>query len=225
MTFKGILLDLDNTLYPYDVAHRAGLEAAFTLLSDVPREDLAEAYRAARKRVNLTLSETASSHNRLLYFQGMCEALGLCSMRNPLKLYEAYWSTFLDYMRPDDGALEFLAGLSELKVCLVTDLTAHIQHRKIEKLGLERYLHHLVTSEEAGREKPHASMFRLALHKLGMSPQDVCMIGDNYDKDVLGALALGIVPFWFNREGEERALHAGVREVRSFSQLREQLHA
>lgn len=224
MTFKGILLDLDNTLYPYEAAHRLALEAAFDHLPTVPREELARAYRIARKRVNVALAETAASHNRLLYFQGMCEDLGLNGVRHPLKLYETYWGTFLDHMRPDEGALEFLSSLGQVKVCLVTDLTAHIQHRKIERLRLDRFLHHLVTSEETGREKPHASMFQQAMAKLGLAPHETCMIGDDYEKDILGALALGITPFWLNRDGAERTLDPGVREVRSFPELRECLH-
>lgn len=228
MRFKGILLDLDNTLYAYDPAHAAGLAAALAYLAHeagIHGEEARRHYQVARKRVNEALAETAASHNRLLYFQGACESLGLSSMDHALKLYSAYWDTFLEAMRLDEGALDFLEGARKARVCLVTDLTAQIQFRKIERLGLARYLDYVVTSEETGREKPHASMFRLGMEKTGTLPSETCMIGDNYEKDALGARSLGITAFWLNRDNEAKEVQDGINDVRSLVDLGAHLHA
>lgn len=228
MKFKGILLDLDNTLYAYDPAHQAGLSAAIAYLSQhagIAGDEAKQHYQAARKRVNRTLAETAASHNRLLYFQGTCESLGLNSMDHVLKLYAAYWDTFLEAMRLDEGAMDFLERARQARVCLVTDLTAQIQFRKIERLGLSRYLDHVVTSEEAGREKPHASMFQLGMEKTGTAPHATCMVGDNYEKDAIGAHALGIRAFWLNRENEAKEIQDGIIGIRSLDELGSHLHA
>ena len=82
------------------------------------------------------------------------------------KIYNIYWDTFLENMIPFDEVYEFLEKYKN-KICLVTDLTAHIQYRKIEKLRLNKYISRVVTSEEVGKEKPHPYMFILALEKLG----------------------------------------------------------
>ncbi len=50
----------------------------------------------------------------------------------------------------------------------------------------------VITSEEAGRDKPEEPVFRLALEKLGMKKDEVLFIGDDISKDIKGAEMLGI---------------------------------
>ena len=64
-----------------------------------------------------------------------------------------------------DDVLEFLDDLRLLGIpmVIVTDLTAQIQFRKIVYFGLDRYFDFVVTSEEAGQDKPNAAPFELAM--------------------------------------------------------------
>lgn len=211
MKYKGILLDLDDTLYNYSYAHTNALKAAITA------EDQA-AFAEARKQTGINLKKTASSHNRLLYFQKMLELQG----KSPFKafaIYEKYWGTFLENMRFYPGAIDFLEKVKHLPIALITDLTAHIQYRKIKKLGLEKYINALVTSEEIGIEKPAPQMFKAGLHKLNLNPQEVCMIGDNYEKDILGAGQLGIESYWLNWKKQNHSSSQSIISVYSFQEL------
>lgn len=206
MKYKGLLLDIDNTLYNYDSTHKKALEELILVTHNATTKDVSAikmAYLQAREQIHTELSETASSHNRLLYIQRMLELLDIKSMNLSLKLYNTYWDTFLDSMELYNGALEFLQEHQDKSICLVTDLTAHIQHRKIEKLNLYKYTDYLVTSEETGKEKPHPYMFMLALRKMNLMIDDVCMIGDSYKKDIVGASTLGMSSFWLNRENKK----------------------
>ena len=106
-----------------------------------------------------------------------------------------------------------------VKICILTDLTAHIQYRKIEKLGLAKYVDFLVTSEEVGVEKPHPSMFIKALQKLECKPSEAVMIGDSWSKDIVGANALGIPSIWINHKQEEQLLKDYIREVSRFEEI------
>ncbi len=199
--YRGILLDIDNTLYDYNKTHTKALDKmlkrAATLLQQ-DEVDLKHAYLEGRKQINSELNESASSHNRLLYIQRMLESLNVSGLSFSLELYEIYWNTFLENIEVYEGVYAFLESVQHLPICLVTDLTAYIQHRKIKKLQLDLYADYLVTSEEAGREKPHPYMFLLALHKMGLKPDEVCMIGDSYKKDILGASQLGIPSYWLH---------------------------
>jgi putative hydrolase of the HAD superfamily len=75
-------------------------------------------------------------------------------------------------------------------------LTAHIQHRKIKRLGIADYVEVMVTSEEAGQEKPSPVAFEMILKKLSekadIKPEQVLMIGDSQTKDVDGAVMGGM---------------------------------
>jgi putative hydrolase of the HAD superfamily len=222
MKHKGVLLDIDNTLYNYERSHKKAIQAVFDFAEEVMNVDRFEdAYARARKNIHLELAETASSHNRLLYFQKTCEYLKINPLIWAMKLYNIYWDTFLDSIELYEEVEEFLKIVSaEAEICFVTDLTAHIQYRKIEKLGLANYVSHIVSSEEAGREKPSAYMFLSALHKLKMSPSEVCMIGDSYQKDILGASSLGIRSIWLNQENKQEFFdNSLVTEVKAFKEI------
>lgn len=220
--YKGLLLDIDNTLYPYKNSHDVGLNAAFSLIESqfgVERGRIENAFSDARKEVQIMLSETAASHNRMLYFQQMLERLDLSSTCFTLEVYEAYWGNFLNEMNAFDGVYEMLEKYKN-RICLVTDLTAHIQHRKIKKLRLDKYVDLVVTSEEAGHEKPHPLMFNLSLEKLKCSKDEVCMIGDSFKKDILGASRLGIQSIWLNSSGSTEEHDSPlINEVNSFEKI------
>ncbi len=220
--FRGILMDLDNTLYDYVQAHTAALEEALRFLSSkvkISASELEEFYDKARDQIHDELKGKAASHNRLLYFQRMSEMMEENSLAHALKAYDVYWGTYIDNISLFEGVKEFLEKNSEKKICLVTDLTADIQHKKLNSLGLMKYFNYLVTSEEAGREKPAQEIFLLALKKLGCKANEVCMIGDDYEKDIKGAARLGIHAFWFNRSGQKKKLGENVVSFKDFNEL------
>jgi putative hydrolase of the HAD superfamily len=64
----------------------------------------------------------------------------------------------------------------------------------------------------------------LALQKLGLRADEVCMIGDNFKKDILGSAALGIESIWFNHEDKQEAYNDKlITEVKSFKEILELL--
>jgi putative hydrolase of the HAD superfamily len=226
MRYKGILLDLDNTLYSYQENHRRALNEVFSFMEksfSFSNNQLEESYAKARHLVQIELGHTASSHNRILYFQKMLEILTLNPLKYAFLLYNLYWNTFLSSMRLFFGVETFLETYRN-RICLVTDLTAHIQYKKIKALQLENHISQMVTSEEAGREKPHPYMFLSALEKMNLKKDEVCMIGDNFKKDIVGANNLGIRAIWLNRDGEHRVYDDSlVEEVDSFEKINQLL--
>ena len=204
MKYKAILLDLDNTLYDYNKPHSLAIDAVFDYCSKnfkIEKNKFDIEYKSARFIINNQLTKTASSHNRLLYFQYMLENLQINPLDHALELYNIYWDTFIKNMILYEGVYDFLKKF-EGKVCIITDLTAEIQYRKIKKLKLTNLIDFIVTSEEAGIEKPSRNIFELALKKINLKKSEICMIGDNYEKDIVGGLNLGIKSFWFNLKAE-----------------------
>lgn len=187
------LFDTDNTLYPYDPAHAAAhaavREKVVSTFSISP-DDFEKAFKEARNQVKARLKHTASSHSRLLYLQRMLEIMGLGSqVLLALDFEQTYWRTFLSNAVLFDGVKELLDDIRLLGIptAIVTDLTAQIQFRKVVYFGLDHYFDYIVTSEEAGFDKPHEAPFEIALEK--MRPQGDCiwMIGDNPINDIRGA--------------------------------------
>ena len=68
----------------------------------------------------------------------------------------------------------------------------NFQAKKLHALKLDKFIDFLVTSEEALFEKPHSAIYELAINKMNLNKNDVIMIGDSYDKDIVGAKNAGI---------------------------------
>ena len=68
--------------------------------------------------------------------------------------------------------------------------------------GFDPHVAALITSEECGVAKPDGAIFRCALERLDVAPGDAVMVGDSWDKDVIGATRMGIRAVWLNRFAE-----------------------
>jgi HAD superfamily hydrolase (TIGR01549 family) len=222
--YPGLLLDIDDTLYRYAPAHERAFQAMVDVLATRLYKDEAlirTALEEGRHQTHRRLHGTGSSHNRLLYVQRALELLETSPTQHATLAHNTYWDVFLEHIQLREGVAEFLANVRPSRICFVTDLTADIQHRKILKLDLVDYADCLVTSEEAGHEKPHPYIFELALDKLGLRCDQVCMIGDNWDKDIVGALQLGIPAFYFHEPEAECSTRENPENVTTFTSFRQ----
>lgn len=187
VTKKVVLFDLDNTLYEYEPVHQKALKNVYKVLK--------KEIKISRAEIHRELAGTASSHNRVLYFQRLIEkSHNTIESEIILKLYNAYWDNFLKNMKLKKGVIQTLKKLKQLdiKTAIISDLTTHIQLRKMSKLGITPFIDILITSEEAGSEKPNNIMFLLALNKLNVLPSDAVMVGDNPINDIEGGNSVGL---------------------------------
>lgn len=195
--YKGMIFDLDNTLYDYtecDRAASAQLESFCCEKFGIGEDVFQALYENAKESVKARVGMTASSHNRILYMQTLLEELEGKPLEFALDLYDVYWDAMLGRMQLFPYVIPYFQYLRRggIQIGILTDLTAHIQHRKLRALGIADCIDGLVTSEEAGAEKPSLKMFELMLGKLALRPEEVCMIGDSEEKDIAGAEKSGI---------------------------------
>jgi HAD superfamily hydrolase (TIGR01549 family) len=187
------LFDTDNTLYPYAPANVAAMRAIrqkVTTTFSITDADFDKAFDEARNQVKNRLMHTASSHSRLLYLQRMLEIMGLGSqVLLALDFEQTYWRTFLSNAFLFDGVKDVLDDIRLLGIptAIVTDLTAQIQFRKVVYFGLDHYFDYIVTSEEAGHDKPHEAPFQIAIEKMRPKGDCIWMIGDNPVNDIQGS--------------------------------------
>jgi len=70
------------------------------------------------------------------------------------------------------------------------------------KLGLEPYLNFVVTSEEAGADKPQPPIFLMALERAKVDASEAVHVGDQYNIDIVGARGVGITPILLDRNDQ-----------------------
>lgn len=204
MTIQAVLFDLDDTLYgEFSVCDRLGLEAAGSYAAAQTGIDAAIATEAMN-RGRLMLRESSldepESHDRTLFAKLGLELLGINPILYAEGMHEAYWKAVLDNMQRREGVLELLTDLktAQIPVGICTNMMADIQMRKLCRLGLTDVCGNLISSEEAGLDKPHAKIFELAVKRLGAPAASTLMVGDNYKHDIAGATAAGLQALWLN---------------------------
>ena len=221
---KAVIFDLDNTLYDYNVNDVIAMRALCAFAKEnfnLDEESFRKVYTEARRIVKTRLTEGAAQHNRMLFFQAALELIGKNPFHYAAEMYETYWGTFLKNMTLYDGALEFLQSLKteDFKIAICTDMTAHIQYRKIKRLGISDLIDVIVTSEEVGFEKPSPLIFERVLEKLKVEANEAAYFGDSFRKDIEGSANCGMKPFYFiaDREVNERAL--AYPKIKSYKDL------
>jgi putative hydrolase of the HAD superfamily len=92
---------------------------------------------------------------------------------------------------------ETLKSLEQLKqagykLYLVSNGIHYVQVDRVKHTGVIHYVDGFVTSEQAGKPKPHAPIFEHALRETATTPDEAFFIGDSYRADIIGAANMGI---------------------------------
>ncbi|HLC79738.1 MAG TPA: HAD family hydrolase [archaeon] len=185
---RAILLDLDDTLYGYRVCNNFASKKVIFALSKkygVGKKRAEKIYESARSQIKANTKGQAASHSRLLYIKRAVEIFeGRTNVKFTLGLERQFWRAYFSKMKITKEMKKFLSGCKRagLKVAIVTNLTTQIQLEKCLSLGIAHLVDFVITSEEAGREKPDGRIIKLALKRLGCKRGDVVFVGDLDDR-------------------------------------------
>jgi putative hydrolase of the HAD superfamily len=195
---RGILIDLDDTLYPRERFVRSGLAAVahhVSLHYDVAA-DAAYAVMTRASAAGCTGSE----------MQALCDRFGLSRNIVPtlVNVFRTHAPTL--FLGPDAvDALERLRG-DGWALAIVTNGLPSVQFRKVAALGLARLVDEVIYAEEhAPGGKPLAGAFTAALRGLDLVAGQCVCVGDDPVRDIAGARALGMATIRLARPG----IHVG----------------
>lgn len=219
---KAVIFDIDNTMYNFDECHRTAMTALCAYTEENFGISPERTVSLVKKCMGIVAERTgencAALHNRLLRFQCFLEEIGSTDYRRAMEMYHVYWDTLTEVMEPEPGLLSLLGRLRQkgIRTGIGTDMTAYMQYRKLEKIGALACLDFLVTSEEAGAEKPTPRFFELCVRKAGCSPGECVFIGDSLSKDVIGPTKCGLRGVWYNPGGKKSDEAADYPQIRTF---------
>jgi len=211
MTMKNynhIFLDLDKTLWD------------FTANTIDTFQDLFEVFDLKNKGIESAelfheTYEVINEHLWNQYRQGLIEKDYLSLQRYILTLKEfgiadAALSENLskEYLRLSPLKTKLIPGTHDVLEYLKEKYTLHIitngfnevQYVKIKQSGLDVYFDKVITSQEAGYNKPNENIFYYALNEAGATATESLMIGDDIDVDIRGASKAGIDQVFVNFE-------------------------
>lgn len=182
---RGLIVDLDDTLYPHEQFVTSGFDAL--------ARHLERRYRISRSRTRRTLQEARERGFKGRELQVLCE-----TCRWPLAIVPQLLNVFRAHRPHLRLPLSSARVLERLRadgwrIVVLTNGIPAIQRRKVAALGLAGLTHHVVYAEEHSRGgKPAPRPFREALARLGVPAAHCVCVGDDPVTDVSGARALGI---------------------------------
>lgn len=110
---------------------------------------------------------------------------------------------YIDAIETIPGAREVLSSLKGRKA-LITNTTSRCTDRILGEHGLLGYFDAIVTGDEVERAKPDPAIIRLAMERIGASPESTVVIGDS-EQDVAAGRAAGCVTVGIGIEADYTA--------------------
>lgn len=84
------------------------------------------------------------------------------------------------------------------KLYIITNGFNQVQGKKLKNSKLDSYFTKIITSEDAGANKPTPQIFEYAFNKAGASANNSIMIGDDLSTDIAGAKRVKMDQIYFN---------------------------
>ena len=222
MKVKSVIFDIDNTLY--DFAYCNGI--ALDKLREYAMKNFAwtaetfdEKHLAVQHEIYSQIGYNGSCRDRMLRYQKMLEHSSLPLFPHAAKIFELYWSTMLDNLQPYNGVHEVFETLKSRKIIIGigSDMTPYIQIKKLEKMNILQFIDFIVTSEEAGDEKPSPQVFQMCIDKAGCSKSECLFVGDDLRKDYEGAKNFGMMALLMNPNNKQ--LSNDIQQINSLTQI------
>lgn len=151
--------------------------------------------------------------------------LGIDAPEVAIELAETYAEMREGSVQTFPGAIDTLKHFRDrgVRLGLVTNGGSEMQRGKIERFGLVPYFDCILIEGEFGAGKPDESVFRHMLEQFDVAASDTWMVGDDLQRDIAGAQALGMVTIWVDWRGGGLPESSPVqpdRVVRSVTELR-----
>lgn len=200
-----ILFDYAHTLaWEPDADFLRGERAVFAHVKDNPRQVTPE--EAARLGTEFFLAARDCRHSgwelhehqqlRLKY-----DLLGL-TFNLPLDKIETLLWTATCPGQTMPGVQEMLAELRAqgIRTGVISNLgwSGEALADRLRHLLPEHAFEFVISSSDYAVRKPNPLLFRAALSRAGLSPEDVWFCGDQIEADIFGAQAAGLFPVWYD---------------------------
>lgn len=201
MAIKGVFFDLGGTLFSYrHVSRRHGelLTVTAQRLGLADPKHLKRAYATAMQEMTARYAELEYYLHRDLFRDALVRALELIEAPVDEALVDWYLDEHRDAvfgcLELKDDCCDTLRALHErgLYQSVVSNIDDDMLDPLVAREGLDRWLQHWTSSEQARSCKPHHRFFEICLEKSGLAAHEVLFVGDSPEHDIAGADALGM---------------------------------
>lgn len=226
--YQHVYFDLDRTLWDFDTNVGETLTeilTKFNLFEVKPDASVwVDSYRRINKQVWQQFEERKINKTklRLERFRLLLEEFGVVneSIVTEISQYFLANSPFKKTLMPNaQELLEYLSGKYQLYI--ISNGFYVVQHRKLESSGINSYFSKVFTSDKYMVAKPAQEIFEISLKSVNARKDKSIMIGDSFDKDIIGARNFGMDQIWYNHDGRKGDDIGASYEVLALSEIKE----
>ena len=225
MPIRCITFDLDDTLWDTGPVLATAEKALYTWLSEccprIARDHTQASLSIHRQRFYKTLPQL--KHDLTALRKHWLKRLAIENQASPEAIVEPGFRVFWEHrntVKPYSGVPDLLRTLHlRHQLGVITNGNADLHY-----IGLSHHFDFIVSASSAGAAKPDPGIFQAALQICGCEPNNVLHVGDDPERDITAAAALGMRTVWIN--ANDRCWCNGLppdMTVRSVNQLPEVL--
>ncbi len=215
--FKAVFFDFGGTLMDAESDKRAHYHMMKEIKDNyrlvIPVEELIFLFEKQLFNKDTTLkinpdTEYEKNNFQKLYtyyeasFQSLLESCNLAFKPSDLNIFKnIYLKNHLKYITLSEGAMESIFMVKEkgYHCGIISDIDIDYQEKQFKALNIDQEFNSITTSEEIEIYKPAAPIFEAALKKANCLGKEALMIGDSYEKDIVGGKNMGMTTIWINR--------------------------
>ena len=181
---KGIIFDLDDTLYSEKEYVKSGYNAVAKYLGNPTYADLLWKYfEASEPAIDKLLVQIGNESQK----------------EQVLNVYRSHMPT----IKVSENVIETINTLRNrgIKIGLITDGRPIGQRNKIKALKIENLFDDIIITDELGGDqfrKPNDISFRIMQCRWKIPFEDIVYVGDNFEKDFMAPKQLGMQWIWIN---------------------------
>ena len=218
MPIRGVVFDLDDTLFDHGGAARDGFRTWLATLDPTPllAAEAEELWLALEERHYLRyldghVSFLGQRRVRLREFRHALEHADLPDDSAVDEEFTGYLAAYTRAWRSHPDALPTLARARHagLAVAVLTNGDQAQQEAKLRATGLLDHCGRVFASSALGAAKPAAAAYDAVSRALDLLPDELLMVGDNLTNDVDGARSAGWRAVHLDRTASsEEAIHS-----------------
>lgn len=186
-----VVFDLDNTLIDFMKMKKMSCEAAISAMIDAGLEmDAKSAYAKL-----FELYKVYGIEDQRIFQRFLKKYVGKIDYRILSSAIVAYRKVQVGFLEPYPKVRGVLVKLRSLGLTLavVSDAPKMKAWLRLSEMNLVDFFKEVITLGDSKKLKPHKRPFQMILKRLGVSAEEVLFVGDNPERDIKGAKALGMV--------------------------------
>jgi len=228
LTIKAVLFDLGGTLISFDVMHPGDIFQRFLISLGISRslDEAKIAFLNAEKEAkDLNLLSSFGKMDREEYWNQwdslVLKHLGIAENVELARIVQSKWFDFVNFtLYPEVKDVLMELQQRELKLGLISTGYEEGIRLILQRVNLERATFDIIVGVDTIQKvKPNPEIFKYAINKLNVKPEETIFVGDRVEADYKGAENVGIKAILIQRTENKTTQTSSLRTITTLEEI------